>query len=118
MICKQSSGPEIFSRLIFRSLPVPGRWQMLLLLNLIKNVVRARSPGCTHTWNTKEKTNEKSIKDKTYEEGLQKEELDQIKRLLCGPGRGAGGGPRIDRFVRSYVELGYPQAGMDCNCWT
>ena len=118
MICKPFSEPELFNRLIFGSLSVSGRRQMLLLLNLIKNVVRARTPGDTYTEETKEKTDSKRIKDKTDEEGLQKEELDQVKRLLCGPGRGAGGGPRIDRFIKSFIELGYPQAGMDCNCYT
>ncbi len=75
---------------------------MTLLVNLIENILRNRHP--TYTSKTKEKT---------YDHGLPKEEFDRIRRLLYGPGGGAGGGPRMDRFIRSFIQLGYPQAGRD-----
>lgn len=89
--------------LMISSPQVKGRFQMLLLVNLIGNVLRNRA--LTYTIKTKETT---------YVNGLPKKEFDHIKRLLYGPGGGAGGGPQMDRFVRSFIELGYPRAGREC----
>lgn len=89
--------------LIISSPQVKGRFQMSLLVNLIKNVLRVRGPA----YKSKKK-------EKTYVDGLPKDELDHIRRLLYGPGGGAGGGSGMDRFVRSFIELGYPRAGREC----
>ena len=118
MTCKPFPNQELHSMLMISSPQVQGRWQMALLVNLIVHVLRDRyleySRTAKNTENMQENAKEKT-EEKSSGSGLQKDELDQIKKLLCGPGGGAGGGPRIDRFVRSFVEMGYPQAGMDCN---
>ena len=110
MICELFPIREHCSTLMISSPQVAGRRQMILLVSLVENILHCRGPE-----NTSKKTEKANGND------LRKEEYDKVRRLLCGPGGGAGGGPRIDRFVRSFIELGNPQAGMYCtnwlNCW-
>ena len=90
---------------------------MALLVSLIAKVLRDRHPEYSYTAKDKEnkkESAEEKAKERTSGNGLRKDEHDQIKLLLCGPGGGAGGGPRIDRFVRSFAEMGYSQAGTSC----
>ena len=91
---------------------------MPLLVTLIVAMLRDRYPEYSYTAKRKVNNGESTqgkMEGSTSGHGLRKDELDQIKKLLCGPGGGAGGGARIDRFVRSFVEMGYPQAGTSCN---